>query len=257
MRFYILVFCVATLRCVSAQGLAPNSVVNMIVEQNPTSGFLTPAISTLLTGTGISYNIHTTGTGAGLLVAGSAYTWSKTGPNTGTLEYGNGPVKAQTLVNFGFTLGTTLGGTYQDRSGAGTIRFTPFPVASSPPLRNISNRATLTAGQTTTAGFVVAGSAPRQVLVRAVGPSLGQFGIANPATDPVLTVFAGNTQVGQNSAWGGAATLTAVFTSVGAFALPAGSHDCALVLTLAPGNYTAQARSASGGEVLMEVYFVE
>jgi hypothetical protein len=123
-------------------------------------------------------------------------------------------------------------------------------------LRNISSRATLVANQPVTTGFVVAGAAPRRVLVRAIGPSLTAFGVANPSANPVLTVLLGGVPVGSNSGWGGSASLAATFASVGAFALPPGSRDCALLLALDPGDYTAQARDAAGGEVLIEVYFV-
>jgi hypothetical protein len=77
--------------------------------------------------------------------------------------------------------------------------------------------------------------------------------VANPA----LTVFRGATQIAANTGWGGAAGLAAVFTKVGAFALPAASRDSAVVLTLEPGSYTAHARADTAGEVLLEVYFVD
>lgn len=48
-----------------------------------------------------------------------------------------------------------------------------------------------------------------------------------------------------------------IFSSVGAFALSRTSKDAALVMTLEPGNYTAQVRSDTAGEVLLEVYFVD
>lgn len=75
--------------------------------------------------------------------------------------------------------------------------------------------------------------------------------------DPSVTVFRGQTQIAANNDWGGGATLTAVFASVGAFALPVASLDAALVLTLAPGDYTAQIKGTGAGEVIVEVYFVD
>jgi hypothetical protein len=35
-------------------------------------------------------------------------------------------------------------------------------------------------------GFIISGSAPKHVLVRAIGPSLTQFGVTNALADPVL-----------------------------------------------------------------------
>jgi hypothetical protein len=52
--------------------------------------------------------------------------------------------------------------------------------------------------------------------------------------------------------------LAAAFTRVGAFALPAGSRDAALLATLPPGAYTAQVSGVGGttGVALVEVYEV-
>jgi len=57
----------------------------------------------------------------------------------------------------------------------------------------------------------------------------------------------------------GAAQITAAATQAGAFAISNGqSADSALMISLPPGNYSAQATSASGGggQVLLEVYEV-
>jgi hypothetical protein len=52
--------------------------------------------------------------------------------------------------------------------------------------------------------------------------------------------------------------LASSFNAVGAFALPAGSRDAAVELTLAPGGYTVHVSPATGatGEVLIEIYEV-
>jgi alkaline phosphatase D len=119
-----------------------------------------------------------------------------------------------------------------------------------------------TADMATIAGFVISGSAPRTVLIRAVGPSLVSMGVTDPVTDPKFTVHQGGTIIAANDNWGdggAAATLSAVFERVGAFPLAsATSKDAAVVLTLNPGVYSAVARSADGsrGRVLVEVYDV-
>jgi hypothetical protein len=69
-----------------------------------------------------------------------------------------------------------------------------------------------------------------------------------------------NTVLATAGAWSGDAKLRALFAAVGAFDLPKGSHDAAVVLTLAPGAYTAVVTAADarkGGEVLIEVYVVD
>ena len=59
-----------------------------------------------------------------------------------------------------------------------------------------------------------------------------------------------------NTGWGGTAALTEAFSSVNAFALPAGSANSAVQVALPPGAYTAQVVGASGdsGIALIEVY---
>ena len=130
----------------------------------------------------------------------------------------------------------------------------PAPGGGAAPLVNISTRATLAAGAALTPGFVVGGTAPRRVLVRAVGPGLAAFGVGAPISAPVLAIFRGTEEIARNAGW--AAELAPVFAAVGAFVLAPGSRDAALLLTLAPGAYTARI-DGGAGEVLAEVYFVD
>ena len=137
-----------------------------------------------------------------------------------------------------------------------TITFVPAPAKVA--LRNISTRLTVAANQPSLAGFVVAGSSSRRVLVRAVGPSLAQFGVANPAPGTALAVTRGTTELAANRGWGGSSFLAQAFVAVGAFALPPASRDSALLMTLPPGDYVARAQAdGGGGEILIEVYFIE
>jgi hypothetical protein len=67
--------------------------------------------------------------------------------------------------------------------------------------------------------------------------------------------------VATNTGWGtgpNPSQIGSVGASVGAFALPSGSADSALILTLQPGNYTVQVAGANGttGIALAEVYQV-
>ncbi len=108
-----------------------------------------------------------------------------------------------------------------------------------------------------TAGFTVGGSGAKNVLVRAIGPTLGTaFGVAGFAGDPQLTLSSGQTAVASNDNWGGVSTLASAFSSVGAFALPATSRDAAVVASLNPGNYTVQVSGVAGatGMILVEIY---
>ena len=130
--------------------------------------------------------------------------------------------------------------------------------STTPRLVNVSVLKHLGAGLT--AGFVINGTGAKTVLIRGVGPTIGAppFNVAGVVTDPQLTLYSGQTVIGSNDNWGGTATLTAAFAQVGAFALPAGSRDAALLATLQPGNYTVQVIGVGNttGVGIVEVYEV-
>lgn len=127
---------------------------------------------------------------------------------------------------------------------------------TTPRLVNVSVLKHIGAG--ITAGFVIGGSKEKNVLVRAIGPTLGAapFNVSGVMADPQLTLNAGNIRIAANNDWGGSATLVAAFAQVSAFALPPTSKDSALLATLGPGNYTVQVSSAgtASGLALVEVY---
>lgn len=132
--------------------------------------------------------------------------------------------------------------------------------ASTPRLINVSVLKTISAGTTLTVGFVIGGSTAKTVLVRAVGPGLAAVGVPVSATmpDPQLALFNGSTQIASNDNWGGDAKITTTGNSVGAFALPsATTKDAVLLVTLAPGQYSAQvSANGAGGLAIVEVYDV-
>jgi len=111
-------------------------------------------------------------------------------------------------------------------------------------------------------GFAIGGTdlpRTRTMLVRAVGPGLAASGIGNALKAPRLSVYSGSQLIATNTGWdttAQAADIRAAAQNVGAFPLATGSTDCALMLSLAPGNYTAQVASADGstGVALVEVF---
>jgi uncharacterized delta-60 repeat protein len=122
---------------------------------------------------------------------------------------------------------------------------------------NLSSRDELTGKQILFAGFVVAGSGQKTVLLRAVGPGLKAFNVSGYMGAPQLQLFSSsNTMLASNSGWGGSSALATDFSQVGAFALSATSNDAALETSLAPGAYTIQVQDGDGvgGVVLMEIY---
>ncbi len=126
-------------------------------------------------------------------------------------------------------------------------------------LVNLSSRARAGAGDgTLIAGFVIGGLEPQTVIVRAIGPALRAFGVGDAVANPRLRLYRDAAIVAENDEWSSgpdAAALAAGFAHVGAFALPTGSADAALLVTLPPGAYTLQVSSAAGdGDALAEIY---
>jgi hypothetical protein len=125
-------------------------------------------------------------------------------------------------------------------------------------LLNLSTRSYASRDEKLVAGFVVSEQS-RRVLVRAVGPSLAQFGVTGFLADPFVTIYRGNLPHYFNGDWGSrydAHETAGAAGAVGAFPLPGGSKDAALVVELEPGAYTVhvEPETGAGGEVLVEVY---
>jgi len=126
-------------------------------------------------------------------------------------------------------------------------------------LANVSARSQVNTGSDILiAGFSISGNVPKTVLIRGVGPSLNALGVSGTLSDPVLALYNNaGTKLDENNDWGGNDRLSAAFAQIGAFALASpASRDAAMVVTLVPGNYTAQVSGAGGttGVALIEVY---
>jgi hypothetical protein len=127
-------------------------------------------------------------------------------------------------------------------------------------LRNLSTRGQVgTGANVLIAGFVVAGDTPKQVLIRAIGPSLAQFGITSPLADPQLQLYKGTTLIGANDNWENNADVVNACTKVSAFSVSPTSKDSALLVTLVPGAYTAQVSGVNNttGVALVEIWDVD
>jgi hypothetical protein len=96
--------------------------------------------------------------------------------------------------------------------------------------------------------------------VRAVGPTLSDYGVTGVLSNPKVTIYnASGVVLATNDDWGGTSTLSTTFTNVGAFNLPTGSKDAAILISLTPGPYSAVVSGVNGaaGVALVEVYSVE
>ncbi|HTZ19767.1 MAG TPA: NHL repeat-containing protein [Opitutaceae bacterium] len=144
-------------------------------------------------------------------------------------------------------------------TATGTGLMEAYDVAGglSPRLTGVSARYRVSDGALI-AGFAIGGTGIKTLLIRAVGPGLAQWQVANPLADPKLEVWNTTNQIiAANDNWSD--SLASAFTAVQDFALDAGSKDAAVLITVAaPGVYSAVVKSANGGsgEALVEVYEV-
>ncbi len=126
-------------------------------------------------------------------------------------------------------------------------------------LANLSTRGQVLSGNDVMiGGFVIGGSTPKTVVVRAIGPSLVNFGINNALADPTLQLVRSSDQsvIATNDNWGSASNAAQIQAS--GFA-PSNSLESAILMTLAPGAYTAIVTGVGGGTGvgLIEVYEVD
>jgi YVTN family beta-propeller protein len=132
------------------------------------------------------------------------------------------------------------------------------PADQNPPrLGAISTRMrVLTGDNVLIGGFVIGGSTPKTVVVRARGPSLAAGGVANPLSNPFLQVVFSNGTVLANDDWQSAANAAQIQAS--GFA-PSDPRESVVMATLQPGPYTAIVSGAGGavGVGIVEVFEVD
>ena len=108
------------------------------------------------------------------------------------------------------------------------------------------------------AGFVIAGTGTKRLLVRAVGPGLAGFGVPGLLADPQLAVHAldAASALASNNDWAGTAELKAAATAAGAFTIPDAGRDAAVLVTLPPGTYSVLVTGVGNttGNALVELY---
>jgi peroxiredoxin len=129
-------------------------------------------------------------------------------------------------------------------------------------LVNLSARARVgTEANVVIPGITVRGDKPKQLLIRAVGPGLAAFGVGGILANPTLSVFnAAGEKILVNDNWGDVPAVAALRTAssaLGAFALPEGSRDAAMLVTVPPGSYTVQVSGAGTGAAAQGVAIVE
>jgi hypothetical protein len=143
---------------------------------------------------------------------------------------------------------------YAANISAGTIHRVVASGAITPHLSGVATRGrVLTGDNVMIGGFIIGGSAPKTVIVRARGPSLAAQGVAGVLADPTLTLVPASGPTVTNDDWGTAANAAAVTAS--GFA-PTNPKESAILATLNPGAYTAIVSGVGGGTGvgLVEVY---
>jgi hypothetical protein len=130
-------------------------------------------------------------------------------------------------------------------------------------LGNISTRAFVQTGENVMiGGFIVQGTGPKRVIIRAIGPELTQFGIADALANPRLELHNGaGALIATNDNWqttilGGIITSNQVGDIQNSDHTPTAASESAIIANLQPGNYTAIARGVNNtaGVALVEVY---
>jgi phospholipase/lecithinase/hemolysin len=102
-------------------------------------------------------------------------------------------------------------------------------------------------------GFIIGGSAPKKVIVRALAPSLAAFGISGTLADTTLAIFDSNNRlVASNDNWKD--TQESEIEATGR--APTNYFESAIVVSLVPGSYTAIVKGKNGGSgiALVDVY---
>lgn len=156
-------------------------------------------------------------------------------------------------------------------SGTGLIELYESTDGAAPPRRfiNVSARGPVSANAPLVVGFSISGEVPVKVLIRGAGPALASFNLKEFLRAPRLTLFRQTTPLWENDGWDATPFQDATYSpraeietaarQAGAFPFAATSGDTAMLLTLAPGSYTAQVgtgQASAAGVALIEEYEV-
>jgi len=130
-------------------------------------------------------------------------------------------------------------------------------------LGNISTRAFVQTGDNVMiGGFMVQGTEPKRVIIRAIGPELTQYGVPDALANPTLELHDGTgALIASNNNWattiiGGIIAANQVRDIQNSGHVPGDPFDSAIIADLPPGSYTAIVRGVNNttGVALVEVY---
>ena len=150
-------------------------------------------------------------------------------------------------------VGAELQPSQETRSGAAYVFTGLGETMPSIPLLNISTRMNVGTGDNVLiGGFIVVGTEPKKVLLRAIGPSLTAFGVLNALADPIIELHKPLNVVVTNDNWKDTQEPEIMATGIA----PSNNLESAILATLDPGLYTAivQGKNNGTGVGLVEVY---
>jgi YVTN family beta-propeller protein len=176
--------------------------------------------------------------------------------DTGQIPNGFGPSDERESV----IVATLSPGTYSvvvkgahGETGVGLAEVYDLESDSSAKLANIATRGLVQTGDNVLiGGFIIGGTQPAKVLVRAIGPSLAQFGVPNTLAATTLELHDANGSVISNEGWRNTQESDIIATTIP----PSNDNEAAILATLAPGTYTAVVRGKgdSTGIAVVEAY---
>src|SRR5205814_1197987 len=138
-------------------------------------------------------------------------------------------------------------------TGVALVEVYDLSPASSSILGNISTRSFVQTGDNVMiGGYIVQGAQePKRVIIRAIGPELGQYGVPNPLADPTLELHDGTgALIASNDDWqhtiiGGIITHDQVQDIMNSGLAPGDARESAIIADLPPGSYTAIVRGVN------------
>ena len=185
--------------------------------------------------------------------------------NLGSLKNNGGPTQTHALLSGSVAIdkGNSTGFTSDQRgftrpvgianinggdgSDIGAFEFGPPPAT----LANISTRLRVETGDNVLfGGFIITGTQPKKLIVRAIGPSTS---VPGRLENPTLELYSGNTLLASNDNWMDSPEKQAIIDST---IPPANDLESAIVRSLAPGSYTTIVRGVNQGTGvgLVEIY---
>jgi hypothetical protein len=149
-------------------------------------------------------------------------------------------------------------------TGVGLVEVYDLSPTSGSLLANLSTRGFVQTGDGVMIGGFIVITQPTRLLIRAIGPSLTQFGVRDALANPQLELHNSNSLIARNDDWhrtqiGGIIRSDQVADIQNSGLAPTNPAESAIIATLQPGNYTTIVRGVNGttGTALVEVYSLQ